>query len=328
MHKELLSLLACPESGGDLSLEVHEERDGHVYSGTLTSQTTGRRFAIEQSIPRFAPRSNYTDNFGFQWSRFRQTQLDSFSGISISAERFWAQSGWRPEDLKGKQVLDVGCGAGRFTEIALEAGAKVVALDFSSAVDACAENHTRYSSQLDVIQGDIYRLPFKPSQFDFVYCFGVLQHTPDVKGAFMALPTQLKSGGVLAIDVYRKHWSNAVHPKYWLRPITTRMRQDKLFSMVELFTPFFLPLSSAIRAIPLLGRFLARVVPVANYSGVLPLSTAQLRDWATLDTFDWFGPAYDQPQTGQTLLSWAREVGLAEVELLQPAHLTLRGKVP
>lgn len=189
MHKELLGIFACPESGGNLELEIREERNGHVYTGALISQTTGKRFAIERFIPRLVPESNYADNFGFQWNRFRQTQLDSFSGTRVTADRFWAQSGWRPEDLDGKRVLDIGCGAGRFAEIALDAGANVVALDFSTAVDACLENHRERLSQLDVIQGNIYHLPFKPAQFDFVYCFGVLQHTSDVKASFMAPPS-------------------------------------------------------------------------------------------------------------------------------------------
>jgi ubiquinone/menaquinone biosynthesis C-methylase UbiE/uncharacterized protein YbaR (Trm112 family) len=328
MHRDLLSILACPESGGDLDLEVLEERNGHVYAGALVSRANGKRYPIERFIPRFVPQSNYADNFGFQWNRFRQTQLDSYSGTTITADRFWAQSGWRPEDINGKRVLDVGCGAGRFAEVALDAGAKVVALDFSSAVDACLENHRQHLSHLDVIQGDIYHLPFKPAQFDFVYCFGVLQHTPNVYASFMALPVQVKSRGSLAVDVYRKHWTTMLQPKYWLRPLTTRMRRDKLFALVESWAPSLLATSSTLRAIPLIGKVLARPVPVANYSGVLPLSKEQLEAWAILDTFDWFGPAYDQPQTEQTMLSWGHESGLQDVEVLQLSHLTLRGKTP
>lgn len=328
MHKELLNVLACPETGENLDLKIEEERDGLIYTGLLTSQLSGKRFAIERFIPRFVPKSNYADNFGFQWNRFRQTQLDSYTGTTITAERFWAQSGWRPEDIKGKRVLDVGCGAGRFAEIALDAGAQLVALDFSMAVDACLENHQRRFSHLDAVQGNIYHLPFRPGQFDFIYCFGVLQHTPDVKASFLALCSQLKSGGHLAVDVYRRHWSNWVHPKYWLRPFTTRMRQDRLFSLVESWAPSLLAASSTARAVPLIGEVLARPIPVANYSEVLPLSKPQLEAWAILDTFDWLGPTYDQPQTEQTLLSWGRESGLLDVEVLKPAHLTLRGRAP
>lgn len=144
----------------------------------------------------------------------------------------------------------------------------------------------------------------------------------------MALPSQLKSGGQLAVDVYRKHWSNWGHPKYWLRPLTTRVRQDKLFSLVESWAPLLLAISSMARAVPLIGKLLARPIPVANYAGVLPLTKSQLETWAILDTFDWLGPAYDQPQTEQALLAWGEESGLLDIEVLQPAHLTLRGRAP
>jgi len=118
--------------------------------------------------------------------------------------------------VRGRTVLDVGCGAGRFAEVALACGARVVAVDRSLAVEACQENLGAHS-QLDVVQADVYRLPFAPECFDFVYCLGVLQHNADVKKAFMRLPRQLKPGGRLAVDVYPKLLLNWLWPKYWLR---------------------------------------------------------------------------------------------------------------
>ena len=61
--------------------------------------------------------------------------MDSYSGQSISSDRFWMATGWTKEEVEGKWILDVGCGSGRFAEVALEAGAKVIAIDYSSAVD-------------------------------------------------------------------------------------------------------------------------------------------------------------------------------------------------
>ena len=43
-----------------------------------------------------------------------------------------------------------------------------------------------------MIQADIYKLPFKLEQFDYVYCLGVLQHTPNVQKAFNCLPMMVK----------------------------------------------------------------------------------------------------------------------------------------
>ncbi len=88
-------------------------------------------------IPRFVRQESYAESFGFQWNRFRQTQLDSHSGRDISRDRFLTATGWQPESLAGKTVLDAGCGAGRFAEIALSFGATVFAVDYSRAVEAC-----------------------------------------------------------------------------------------------------------------------------------------------------------------------------------------------
>lgn len=89
---------------------------------------------------------DYCDNFGKQWNRFREVQLDSLTTKSESRDRFFAETGWTPAKIKGKLLLDAGCGAGRFAEVALEAGARVVAVDISEAAWACQETLNRFSN--------------------------------------------------------------------------------------------------------------------------------------------------------------------------------------
>src|SRR6185369_11180965 len=101
MHSELSGILRCPRSGEKLQLEEDENRDGRVYAGWLVSERSRHRYPIRKFIPRFVPKSNYADNFGLQWNKFRQTQLDSFTGLPISADRFWKATGWKPGDIRG-----------------------------------------------------------------------------------------------------------------------------------------------------------------------------------------------------------------------------------
>lgn len=326
MRTALLDVIACPACRGDL-IVADEAASRDVESGTLTCVACAAQYPIVRGIPRFVPSSNYADNFGFQWNRFRQTQLDSQSGVPISRERFVDQTGWSPEVLRGQLVLDVGCGAGRFAEVALSFGAHVVALDYSSAVDACRANLGHHEA-IDIIQGDIYALPLKQRAFPFVYCLGVLQHTPDVERALKALPPVVASGGAIVVDLYLKNFSMWLHPRMWLRPFTTRMNPQRLFTLVERAVPSLLTLSGAVARVPAVGRYLKRVVPVADYAGVYPLSDRQRTEWAVLDTFDWFGPAYDQPQTAEALQRWLEESGLVGVEVFRSHHLTGRGRGP
>jgi len=121
--------------------------------------------------------------------------------------------------LQGSLILEAGCGAGRFTQICLDAGAEVIAFDLSNSVDACLENHGLVKN-LHLVQADIYRLPFRRNLFPYIFCFGVLQHTPQPKEAFFHLTQFLAPGGRIAIDIYRKGPWNWIFPKYYLRRIT------------------------------------------------------------------------------------------------------------
>lgn len=327
MKPALLEALRCPRSKGRLVLQDAEWRDSRVYSGWLVSENGQHRYQIREFIPRFVPPSNYADNFGMQWNAFRRTQLDSHSGQPISAERFWAATGWTPEMLSGQWVLDAGCGAGRFAEVALRAGAHVVALDYSSAVDACFANLGEYPN-LHVVQGDIYSLPFATGFFPAVYSLGVIQHTPDVARAFAALPPMVRDGGRLCADVYWRRVRTMLHGKYLLRPVTKRIPQRRLFRALEASVPALLAVSQALGRVPLAGRYLKRLVPIVDYTGIYPLSDAQLREWALLDTFDMLAPRYDKPQTPRAMKKWFEDAGLVDVEVFHAGHLVARGRKP
>ncbi|MEW5858710.1 MAG: methyltransferase domain-containing protein [Cyanobacteriota bacterium] len=327
MKQSLLSWLSCPQCRGTLSLSEAKSSDDKIESGSLDCAQCKNRYPIIRSIPRFVPQDNYAGSFGFQWNRFRQTQLDSYSGLDISRDRFLRSTGWNPELLTGKTILDVGCGAGRFVEAALSFGAQVFAIDYSQAVEACFSNFPNHPN-LHVLQADIYTLPFKGECFDYVYCLGVLQHTPDPHQAFNALPSQLKPGGYIAVDVYQAGLRNLLHSKYWFRHLTTRIPRSNLFQSIERSMPFVLPISRGLGRIPAVGNLLKRFIPVANYEGIYPLNEEQLHEWAVLDTFDMLSPTYDNPQTPQTLHSWLTGVGLEEIEVGKFAHLVGRGRKP
>jgi SAM-dependent methyltransferase len=324
---ELLGLLRCPQTGQHLTLEGCINNGLEIEDGWLVSADGQQRYPVCKGIPRFVPQSNYADNFGIQWNHFRQTQLDSYSGHLISTERFWQATGWYPDSLKGQWLLDAGCGAGRFAEVALQAGAKVVALDYSSAVDACYDN-LKHHPNLHVVQGDIYALPFVPESFPFVYSLGVLQHTPNVGKAFAALPTMVAAGGRLCTDYYWRRIRTMLHAKYLFRPLTKRMDQKALFKLLQRWVPTLLSFSQVLGRVPLVGRALKRIVPVADYTGRFPLTDQQLKEWALLDTFDMLAPTYDNPQSAATVRHWFESAGMVDIEVGHWSHLVGRGIKP
>ena len=57
---------------------------------------------------RIVKEENYTDNFGFQWNKFVNTQIDKTTNLDFSKKRFFSTTGWYSDDLAGKNVLEVG----------------------------------------------------------------------------------------------------------------------------------------------------------------------------------------------------------------------------
>ena len=176
--------LRCPQHQRPLA----DQEGARVEDLSQLTCEAGCSFPILSGIPRFVGSANYASAFGLQWNSFRTTQLDSHSGTSISRDRLTRCLGGDAEVLRGRSVLEVGCGAGRFTELMLEGGARVVACDLSSAVEANYENCSALGGQkYFVCQADLRQLPLTPASFDFVVCLGVIQHTPNPEETIAAL---------------------------------------------------------------------------------------------------------------------------------------------
>jgi len=325
MKESVISRLRCTVCASSISLVERSGAVDEIETGLLECSDCSATYQIRNFVPRFVSSGNYATNFGFQWNRFRRTQLDSYTGTTISLDRFIRQTGWEKGSLSGATVLDAGCGAGRFSEIALSLGATVFAIDFSVAVEATWLNLGSHPN-LHVLQADIRALPFQNNSFDYIYCFGVLQHTPLPQNAFLALIEKLKPGGSIAVDIYPRTWRTLITPRHWLRPITKRLPRSILFRLTELSVPFLLPLSRAVGRLPYIGGVMRKLIPVANYDKVYPLTEQQLGEWALLDTFDMLSPAYDKPQTSRTLRSWLSEAKLENAEVVRMEQLVGRGR--
>jgi SAM-dependent methyltransferase len=305
VRREHLRHLVCPDCGGKLRAD---SEDAEVETGTLTCSVCQREFPIVGHIPRFVPAENYAASFGLEWNRHAETQHDSRSGATLSEDRFFHQTGW-PRDMEGEILIEPGCGGGRFTEQAASTGGTVLALDYSNAVDANYRLNGHRPNVL-IVQGDLYHMPFPDEYADRIFCFGVIQHTPNPKDAFLSLRRHLKPGGRLAADVYIKslggYW---LQTKYLVRPFTRTMQPERLYSLVRRYVDLMWPLASVIRRVPKIGPSINWRLLVADYSNE-NVPAERLKEWAYLDTFDMLAPRYDKPQTVDTVKGWLDEAGL------------------
>jgi SAM-dependent methyltransferase len=274
----------------------------------------GGIFPVLNGIPRICELENYSGSFGLQWNRFATTQLQR-EGDRQSEQRFFLETGWRPEDLAGQDVLEVGSGAGRFTRVVLErTSARLWSVDYSTAVEAnLANNGSIAPERLNLFQASIYELPFPDGSFDKVFCLGVLQHTPDVEASVRALVAKAKPGGEIVIDFYPiRGWWTKLQAKYLLRPFTRRMSHERLLALIDRNIDWLIR-THRLLTLNHLG-VLTRFLPVADLRLVLPagLSAELEREWAVLDTFDMFSPEFDQPQRVAAVAQMFRRCG-AEV---------------
>jgi SAM-dependent methyltransferase len=326
MRRNLLPLLVCPECRGALSLAGETEELGEITTGTLRC-AAGHAFPIEGSIPRFVPRENYADSFGFQWNRFSRTQLDAEGG-KLSEDRFFAQTRW-PRELRGEVVVEAGAGAGRFTPHAAATGATVISLDYSNAIEAARRNNAHLEN-VHFLQADLRKLPLAPNLARRVFCFGVLQHTPDPDASFRALLPLLGPGGSLAVDVYRLSWRCLLYGRYFARPITKRIPPRRLFPLVQSYVKVLYPTIGVLhRTIGSRALILSSLAALSDYRSVWDLPPERLEELALLDTFDALSPAHDHPRSASQVRDWFDRAGCRQIELdVHPGLVVGRGLVP
>jgi ubiquinone/menaquinone biosynthesis C-methylase UbiE/uncharacterized protein YbaR (Trm112 family) len=325
MQLRLLKILACPKCLGELSCNPASTEGEEIVVGTLKCKQCGKTYDIKAGIPRFVESENYASSFGYQWNRFKSEQIDSINGTRLSAKRLYSETDWSAEWMKGKWILDAGCGAGRFLDIASKADCEVVGIDISNAVDAARANLAQRRN-VHLVQASIYELPFRTSSFDGCYCIGVIQHTPDPQKSVRSIPRILKPGGRIAVTIYeRKRWT-LLYAKYLVRPITRRLDKKILLHLIKASMPVLFPITEAVFRIPILRSYFMFAIPVANNVGESALSWRQRYDWAILDTFDMLSPQYDQPQTQRETESSLLAEGIEDIKRLNNPGLNLIGK--
>ncbi|WP_342740133.1 class I SAM-dependent methyltransferase [Bradyrhizobium sp. B117] len=307
-----------------ISPETAETLQPSPISDEISDQTTslqassGLSYPVVGGIPRFVPPENYAAAFGLQWKTFRKTQLDSYTGTSISRDRLERCLGGF-DAVRGKRVLEAGCGAGRFTEVLLAEGAQVFACDLSTAVEANLENCSAHTGYF-VCQADIRALPVAPRSFDVVICLGVIQHTPNPEETIEALARYVAPGGLLVIDHYRYGHEDMTKIRQRLRSLLikqkTRFSMAFIRAMVAAIWPLH-KLAWARRNSPFgssLRRMLLRASPVLDYHDQYgELGPDLLYAWAVLDTHDALTDRYKHKRSTDQIAQDLQACGLVQI---------------
>jgi len=242
--------------------------------------------------------------YGLQWNRYRIVRPEE------DRATFRDRTGLTRADLAGRDVLDAGCGMGRYLRVAAEgAPARLVGLDLSAAVTAARDLTRDLPGLIRPVRGDLLRPPFAAGSFDHVYSLGVLDHTPDPRAAFLKLAGLLKPGGRVVVWVYPKERPALEAVINAHRAVSTRLPLSVLVALSRLSAPVG----------GLKRRLMAsRWRPVARLGVALNLLTVGVSmhpdpEVRVCDTLDWYAPKYLSRHTVEEVRGWFAEAGLVNV---------------
>ena len=99
--------------------------------------------------------------------------------------------------LRGKKVLDIGCGGGILSESMAQRGADVTGIDLGEKALKVADLHsleTGITIRYELIAAEALAAR-EPASFDVVTCMEMLEHVPDPAAIVKACATLVKPGG-------------------------------------------------------------------------------------------------------------------------------------
>ena len=167
-------------------------------------------------------------------------------------------------DVRGVDVLDLGCGTGRHTAWLAQEGARVTAVDFSAGMLDQARRKAS-NGEVRFIAHDLHEpLPFGDASFDAVVSGLVLEHLRDLRGFFVEAHRVLRPAGRAVVS--------AMHPAMFLRGSQARFTDPDSGEVVQ---PGSLPhrFGDFVMAVLDAGFTLRRIdeyAPDAEFAGRFP----------------------------------------------------------
>ena len=153
---------------------------------------------------------------GYDWHRAILAKPGSPEFFEEIDQRFFSSSpfyaGQRPferlipfHDLKGKRVLEIGCGLGAHAQLLAEAGCHLTCIDLTQkAVDMTQRRLALRGLPADVRCMDAEQIAFPGGEFDFVWSWGVIHHSANTERIVREVHRLLKPSGEVRFMVYHK----------------------------------------------------------------------------------------------------------------------------
>jgi len=329
MRSEHATHLVDPVTKEPLQLEAEQREGEHVMTGSLKSSR--HRYPIINGIPRLLLQAD-TQNMAFKVHQQKTADSFAYEWNNIYEENDFEKNNFlhflspfvKEKDLAGKNLLDVGCGSGRFTKQAALAGAKlVIGTDHGESVEA-AFKLTRDLPNACIVQADVYHMPVK-NFADLTFSIGVLHHLPEPESGFRQLPATAKAGGQVLIWVYnRRNNFRAVYVFETLRKVTRHVPPRLLYRAGYVPAAGVQTLNAVTHGLNRVGaKQLAKKIPFSYYAN-FPFSMK------VSDAFDVFATPKSNYYYVEEIEKWFTAAQLHAINSFEhtEAGITAIGSVP
>ena len=202
MKKIIKKLLSPILKSYDVRLEKNKQEIDSLYK-LLYNQVHD----LEHTIPLAAAQT--VGAFSFQWSNLSEGEAmlsdkrfkDNVEQI-ITEKEILIKKEW----FKGKDVMDCGCGGGRWSYGLAKLGANVTAVDINeSALGATKDALKEFTVEKEFILTPLEELTKHIPQhkkYDLVWCWGVLHHCNSFNESFRQVTSCVKEGGFVYLYLY------------------------------------------------------------------------------------------------------------------------------
>jgi len=313
MKERFVPLLVCPRCRHSLGLIATDRTDGDVREGSLRCEGCGSSYPIRAGVPRMVIGEEFVretqKSFGAQWRKRAEGRYEdeTLFGLTRQEEQtlFFSSVGIAPDDLKGKTVLDGGCGSGRLTRRLAAYAGEVVGLDVAPTVDYVARAGAGLRN-LHVVQGSLLEIPLADGAFDVVWSMGVIHHTGDTPRAFANLVRIVKPGGKMYVWVYSSRKLSLYKVIRDAMRISYKLPEDVLFYLCYMMAP--------ILKLYHVGKFALRrlrgqpITPRERREGRIRTIAFELHDDLS--------PPYQTRHTPDEIVAWFRDAGFRDIEVV------------